>query len=76
MLSPFAHAAPLLSLCAHAFSLVTDVSQMKITTYRYMILYHQQQAQPEKDVSIPEDQVRLSLPHTPFYLYMCMFAYR
>lgn len=32
-----------------------DVSQMKITTYRYMILYHQSQAPIEKEVLIPED---------------------
>eukprot|EP00961_Rhodomonas_salina_P203750 2749171-Rhodomonas_salina.1 len=32
-----------------------DVTQMKITTYRYMILYHQSQAPVEKDVTIPED---------------------
>ena len=31
------------------------VEQMKITTYRYMILYHQSQAKTEKDVTIPED---------------------
>jgi len=32
-----------------------DVSQMKITTYRYMILYHQSQAPIEKDCKIEED---------------------
>ena len=31
------------------------ISQMKITTYRYMILFHQSQAPVEKDVSIPVD---------------------
>ena len=31
------------------------VSQMKISTYRYMILFHQSQAPVEKDVCIPVD---------------------
>ena len=31
------------------------ISQMKITTYRYMILFHQSQAPVEKDLSIPAD---------------------
>jgi len=31
------------------------ISQMKITTYRYMILFHQSQAPVEKDLSIPVD---------------------
>mmetsp|Transcript_19205 Transcript_19205/g.63438 ORF Transcript_19205/g.63438 Transcript_19205/m.63438 type:complete len:602 (-) Transcript_19205:1862-3667(-) len=32
-----------------------DISQMKITSYRYMILYHQNQHPIDKDVKIPED---------------------
>eukprot|EP00283_Hemiselmis_rufescens_P021078 CAMPEP_0173441570 /NCGR_PEP_ID=MMETSP1357-20121228/24028_1 /TAXON_ID=77926 /ORGANISM="Hemiselmis rufescens, Strain PCC563" /LENGTH=538 /DNA_ID=CAMNT_0014407159 /DNA_START=75 /DNA_END=1687 /DNA_ORIENTATION=+ len=42
------------STCAKVGGLF-DVSQMKITTYRYMILYHQSQSPIEKDVKIPED---------------------